>query len=127
MKEERSLYQPKKYNLRNTEDKASYVEHLKNVNKQFPGFIAPDGEEVNVQEFIDKWMKENPEDAVKSDQPSIEEIKEWDHSFKDENVPFWMRKYQDHFEPTEQLEGENTVGIEMPKYLKKNNGTGVAH
>lgn len=70
-------------------------------------------------------MKENPENVGES--YSAEEVKDWDFNFKDENVPFWMKKYSDHFEPTEHLEGENTVGVDMPKYLKNECGTKITH
>lgn len=37
-----------------------------------------------------------------------------------------MKLYEDEFEPSEALEGENNIGVEMPKYLKEINGTAIA-
>lgn len=46
---------------------------------------------------------------------------------RDKNVPNWMKLYEKDFEPSEELEGENNVGVELPKHLKKNSGTGIAN
>lgn len=54
----------------------------------------------------------------------IVEREDWTQT--DDNTPFWMRLYEEEFEPSEELEGTNTVGVELPKYLRESTGTVVA-
>lgn len=53
-------------------------------------------------------------------------VKETDWTQKHNNTPYWMKLYKNEFEPTEELEGKNSVGVELPKHLRSNNGTGIA-
>ena len=72
---------------------------------------------------MDKWFEQNPEDDEMTSEEIIEAT-DWTH--RDDNTPYWMKLYQNDFEPSEELEGKNNVGVELPKHLKSNRGTGIA-
>lgn len=91
-------------------------------NKRFPGLLAPEGEEVDVQKYIDAFNKRN-----ESKNEPVENYIKSDWTFKDDNTPFWLKLYADEIEPSESLEGKNTVGVDMPKHLQCQKGTGVAN
>lgn len=96
---------------------------MQSWNEKFPGLYAPEGEEVDVQKYIENWFLDHPEG--KPTDP-VDEFMEKDWCYKDDYVPFWMKRYEGEFEPTEELSGENNIGVELPKYLKEHQGTGVA-
>lgn len=51
----------KPYDLRDPSQKESFIKNLKVWNQKFPGLLAPEGEEVDIQKFVDDWFRTHPE------------------------------------------------------------------
>lgn len=64
MKEQAELMGVRKLNLRDAEDREEFRKELKRVNKEYPGFVAPDGEEVDEEMYIQAWLEANPENQL---------------------------------------------------------------
>lgn len=54
-------------------------------------------------------------------------MKRIDANFNADGRPCDLRDYKDEIEPDEDISGENKIGVEMPKYLKKDAGVKLAN
>ncbi len=87
-----------------------------------PGVYAPDGEEVDVEKYINEWNSRNPSNGKKD--YSDQEIKDLFYYLRGNDKPFIIRDFKDYIEPAEDKKGKNEVGIDMPSYFEKGHSSG---
>ena len=92
-----------KLNLWLEEDRQKFIEDCERYNKLFPGFYAPEGEEVKVEQLIKIWKDKNPKDTF-VDTLTDEEIKRCIGNQIDSR-PFMFEDYKDIAEDAEESSG----------------------
>ncbi len=88
----------------------------------FPGVVAPDGEEVDVEKHILQWQEKNPKNGAKN--YTDQEIKDMFFFLRGNDKPFLIKEYSEFIEPAEEKTGKSNVGIDMPQYLQNGHESG---
>lgn len=104
-----------------------------------PGFLVPDGQVIDAEKYFEMCQKNqaliegstNPEVTAKelgkidqSKDAFVTQISGTIEAWLD-NKPFVISDYPDACEEAEELEGTNTVGVDLPKYLNQDKGSKI--
>lgn len=95
---------------------------MRKVNKLFPGVIAPDGEEPDVDFYVNDALEKSIKNPNK--EYSDKELRDFFYFLRGDDKPFIIREFKDIIEPAEELYGKSNVGKDLPKHLQDNHEKG---
>lgn len=117
------LNREKKLDLSDESDRKEFVEEITDFNKKFPGWIAPDGDEVDFNAIFENWEKKNAGKEFSSELTD-EDLRSMSGGLQNPGMPFIISKAKG-VEEGEELTGTNNVGVDLPKYLRNGSGVGL--
>lgn len=124
LKQQIHLFDTIKFDMNNDKHIEKYKQRLDNFNKLYPGYLAPDGEKVDYNKYMNNNNNNtNNSDNNNNDKFTVKDFEGLDGTFKNLNKPFVLDHLDDNVvEKSEELSGQNNVGVDLPKYLKPTHG-----
>ena len=117
------LNSEKKLDLNDKDDRKEFVSQMTAYNKRYPGMIAPDGDEVDFESVFENWNNKNSGKEF-SGELTDNDLQSMYGGFNNPGRPFILNEAKG-IEESEELTGNNNVGVDLPRYLRNGSGVGL--
>jgi hypothetical protein len=108
----------KNLNLSDPQDLKEFEERANSLNKLFPGFFAPEGQEVNMNKIV--HTLEDIKREFRFEKLTSEDLNIISIQAHVENIPFVAPSYEN-----EGASGSNIIGTKYPEFLEKPEGGAI--